>query len=103
MEAENNLYSSDSDGEESFYEFSIPQDCQLPKFLNTNKKWCNVVYNTSDLKKWSEVLEKIDNCMDITEKDRDTIIQCLGQDIVYIHGLKAFFENHTCRFCGIVH
>lgn len=103
IDLDSNSSDSCESGYSDFYEFSLPEQCILPDFINTPQKWNDMVYRTSSLKLWSELAAKVDNCMTIPQTDRDTIIKCLAEDVIYIHGLKAFFPMHTCRLCAIKH
>ena len=98
------ISSESSDSEyDSYYEFSLPEQCILPDFLNTERKWSNMIYSTYTLKLWSELVARVQNCTTISQPDKDVIMKCLAGDVIYIHGLKTFFPKYSCKQCAIKH
>ena len=102
MESADILNVYDSEEDES-YEFSLPEECQLPDFLNSLRKWNDYVYDTKNLQLWSELSDKINSCSGISIKDKDYIQKCMAEDLIYIHGMRSYFPRRTCRFCAIPH
>ena len=103
LNTQNSFDDDDSDTEESHYEFAPPDNCLLPEFLNSIQKWCNYVYKTNNLTSWTDLVYKIETSHGLTQKDKNYVTQCMAEDLVYLHGMKTFFPEKTCRFCAIKH
>ena len=81
-----------SDGEEEYYEFTLPEDVSLPQFLDHPRKWNEMVYDTNTLPLWAALMHKVETSS-IPQKDKDNIIWYLAEDILHVHGMGPFFDH----------
>ena len=41
--------------------------------------------------------------MYVSEDEVEHIIQCMAEDIIYMHGMTKFFPTGHCESCEIIH
>lgn len=85
--------------EEECGDFIPPHDISnLPDFLNTSRKWTEVIYTTDCIHKFADIVNKL-NSYDIPIVDNKKIVTCLAEDLLDVYGFKSFFES-SC-LCGL--
>ena len=86
------------------FDFKLPT-CRLPDFLDTARKWGDTVYATDTLSSWCDLQMKIESYspLFLSEEESDTVVRSMAEDIIYIHGMTAFFPQGHCKDCGVVH
>lgn len=92
-----------SSDDDECYDFAMPKHCNLPDFLNSNKKWTYTVFDIKSLKMWIDTVSAIENCETIPQHDKTRAIKQLAEDVIYAHGMNTFFPKGTCLECGIRH
>ena len=89
------MHSSDEE-EEGVYEFSPPQDVNnIPWIINTPRKWTEYVYLTNCIHKFANLMMDVED-FNLPVADRKRIIHCLAEDVLYTHGVDAFFGKNVC-------
>ena len=90
------MYSSDEE-EEGAYEFSPPQDVNnIPWIINNSRRWSDYVYHTNCIHKFANLMNNVEG-FNLPVADRKRIIYCLAEDVLYIHGVDAFFGKTGCN------
>ena len=90
------MHSSGEEEEDGVYEFSPPQDVNnIPWIISSPRKWTDYIYSTNCIHKFADLMMDVED-FNLPVADRKRIINCLAEDVLYTHGVDAFFGKNVC-------